>query len=122
MHRFVLSMIAALPLVGMATLAPVPGRAEPASAEAPRVCLSRMTVGNPGGDNELRITADSVSAPWLEERGFVIQSCVGFFESVGESIVAICQAAHSSAPDIDESFRAIHGLTPSELCELGERM
>lgn len=87
-----------------------------------RVCMARMTQGRPGGDHEIRLQVGPFDAVLLASRGYQQRSCIGFADMLRDSVVEMCRTARLANPAIDQEFAAIHGLSPREMCEAGERM
>lgn len=107
-------------LVALASAVAPPSVAQEPAEES--VCMARMTQGKPGGDHEIRLRVAAADVLSLEARGYRRRPCEGFADMLRDSAVEMCRMARTPDEAHDREFAAIHGLSPREMCDIGERM
>ena len=86
------------------------------------VCLARDGAGPAGEAVVTRVMVPFEDQEWLEGRGFAVSECSGakkWLQSTGPSM---CSLADIQEPRFLNQFLQMHGLSPSEICQLAKKL
>lgn len=110
---------ASIALLSTISISPLPAQT-PAPSPNGNVCVSRTNVEQ-GSNGEVSLKIRSSELAKFSQRGFRVRDCNEVRTSVAKAAGHMCEIAALKDTALEREFEARHGVTPSEICEIGRR-